>query len=106
MLAFIGRDLKCFGDGLDSVEDMSDGWLQAYAAGGDQANGVLQVRLGADIGEEIAQAAFAKEVDIELQRAAEPGDADDLASGADGINGLQKSPVAGESLFGAASGAF
>ncbi len=61
---------------------MSDGRAQTNTAGSDQTDRMLKVRPGADVREEIAQAALAEEIDIELNRAAEPGNPNDFPSGA------------------------
>ena len=84
---------------------MRDGRFQANAAGSDQADRVFEMRPGADVRKEIAQAALAEEIDVQLQRAAEPGNADDLAAGADRVERLQERLVAGQPLFRAAAGA-
>ena len=78
---------------------------EADPAGGDEPDGVFEVGLGADVGEEVAQAPLAEEVDVQRQRAAEPGDADDLAAGADRVDGLQQRLVPGQPLLRAAAGA-
>ena len=67
---------------------------------------MFEMGLGADVREEVTQTALAQEIDVDLQRAAEPGDADDFAAGANGVEGLDEGLVAGEALLGAAAGAF
>src|SRR5262245_26742972 len=61
---------------------------------------------GADVGEQIAQAALAKPVNIERQRSAEPRNADDLAAGANGFDRLREGAATSQALLGAAAGAF
>ncbi len=104
--ALVCGDLESARDRFDARKDMGDRWFQPHPAGGNQANGVFQMGLGADVREEVTEAAFAEEIDIELQRPAEPGDADDLAAGTYQVKGLHEGLVAGESLFRAAAGAF
>jgi len=58
-------------------------------------NRVLECAERADVGEHVAEAALAELIDVELERSAEEGDADDLPSGADGVERLSQRPLAG-----------
>ena len=75
-------------------------------AGGDQANSVFQMGLRADIGEEVAQTSFAHAINVQLKRAAEPGDANNLASRTHRFDGLVHRLMPGHSLLGTTAGAF
>ena len=68
------------------MQHVRDHWFQLDAAGGCEADRVLEVGLRADVREEVAKTAFAKEVDIDLEGAPEPRDADDLPTGADCVD--------------------
>ena len=53
----------------------------------DEADGVFEMGLRADVWKNVAQAALTQEIDIEFQRTAEPGDPDNLAARSRGIDG-------------------
>ena len=57
--------------------------------------------LRADVRENVTQAPFAEEVDIEHERATEPGDADDLAAGSNNVERLADRLASREPLLGA-----
>ncbi len=56
-------------------------------------------------GQSRPQAPLAKEIDVDLEGRTEPGDSDELAARAHGVDGLTERVRAGESLFRAAAGA-
>ena len=85
---------------------MSDRRFDMDPAGGDQADRVFQVGLGANIGEKVAKTAFAPAVDLQLQGAAKPGNADDFAAGTNRFHGLVYGAMTGQALLGTAPGAF
>src|SRR5262249_3832135 len=99
ILPLVRRDLERPGYRLDPLQDVRDGRLQPDPPGPCQADGVLQVGLGADVREEITQAALAEQIDVQLHGTAEPGDADDLAPRPDRVQGLQERLVPGQSLL-------
>jgi hypothetical protein len=72
ILALICRDLEGAGDGFDSRKDVRDGRFQVDTTGRDQPDGMLEVRLGADVRKQVTETALTQEIDVQLQRAAEP----------------------------------
>ena len=83
MFALVRRDLEGLRDGSIPARMCVIVGFSANTAGSNQPDGVFEVRLSADVREEVAQAALAEEVDVQLKGAAEPGDADDFPAGAD-----------------------
>src|SRR5262245_35967051 len=81
---------------------MGDGGLEADATGGDEANGMLQKGLRADVGKKVAEAALAQEIDVQQERGAEPGNTDNFAPGTHRFHRVEKGLVTGEALFGTA----
>src|SRR5262245_4106682 len=78
---------------------MRDGRFQVDTTGGDQSDGVFEMGLGADVGEEITQAPLPQEIDVQRNGAAEPGDADDLPPRTHRIERLKERLVTGQSLL-------
>src|SRR5258708_1243962 len=99
VLSLMRRDLERFRDRFDPFEYVSDRGLKVHTTRGDQMNGVLQMAARADVGKEIPQTPFAQRVDVELQRLAEPRNADDLASRTHRLDRLHHRLVPGEALL-------
>ena len=82
---------------------MRDRRAEIYAAGCDQADSVFQVGLCADVRKQVPQATLTQQVDIQFQGGTKPRDADQLTSGANGVDCLSQRLSPGQSLFGAAA---
>ncbi len=86
----VGGNLERLRDRFQSLELMCDGLLQMDAARSDKADRVFEMSLRANVREEVAQATFAQQVNVQLQGAAEPRNANHLTARSHSIDGLSQ----------------
>src|ERR1044071_7652187 len=85
---------------------MRDRFFETDATGCDQADGVFQMRLGADVRKNVTKTALPQKINVQWDGSAKPGNAHDLPAGTRQFQGLKECLVPGQPLLWAPAGAF